>query len=150
MRPSEVLERSREAAIRLRGIDDEITALHDAIGVQGHTYGFHGKNDIRDPMRRVDEMLDGTTDLERERAECVRDIRDAWSVIEGMRSLDESDALTTDVEYVLVQYYVYARGWPEVSRGAGQPAGLCRMLVREALRICDEVGMAGLKAARTR
>lgn len=150
MKPSEVLERSRMAVIRLDAIDNEINDLHDRIGVQGHTYGFHGKNDIRDPMRHVDEMLDGTMELERERAECMRDIADATVVIDGLRAFDDSNSLMTDCEYVLTEYYVYAKGMEEVAKGAGQSVSLTRMLVREALRICDEIGLAGLMAARKR
>ena len=150
MKPSEILERSRMAVVRMDAIDDEIRDLHDRIGVQGHTYGFHGKNDIRDPMRHVDEMIDGTVELEMEKSECMRDVYEATLVIDGLRALDESKSLMTDCEYVLTEYYVYAKGMHEVARGAGQPIGLTRMLVREALRICDEVGMAGLMAARKR
>ena len=152
MRPSEILERSRAAALRIREIDAEIRALHDKIGVQGHSYGFHGKNDIRDPMRRVDEMIDGTMDLEVEKMECRRDINAALRIIDGMRVVDTSSTgkFTTDAEYILSEYYVFAKSMGEIARGAGQPAELCTMLLRENVKFCDSVGCAGLLAASHR
>lgn len=152
MKPSEILERSRSSAIRIREIDAEIRELHDRIGVQGHTYGFHGKNDIRDPMRKVDEMLDGTADLERERAECQGDIMAAWSVIDGVRAIDDrsKEGFTTMAEYMLAEYYVYARDIRTVARGIGKGPDLCQKLLEETLALCDEIGCAGLNAARNR
>lgn len=152
MRPSELLERSRAAALRIRAIDAEIMELHDRIGVQGHSYGFHGKNDIRDPMRKVDEMLDGTVDLEVEREECRADIMSAWRIIDGLRAVDENSdtRYTTDCEYVLTEYYIYAKSDHDLAVGTGYPESLCMRLVREATRICDEIGVAGLNAARMR
>lgn len=152
MRPSEILERSRAAALRIREIDAEIRSLHEKIGVQGHSYGFHGKNDIRDPMRRVDEMIDGTVDLEVERMECQHDINAALRVIDGMRTIDENSRgrFTTDAEYVLSEYYVFARSMGEIASGSGYPARLCTLLLRENLKFCDEIGCAGLFAASHR
>ena len=152
MRPSEILERSRTSAKRIRAIDAEIRELRDKIGVQGHSYGFHGKNDIRDPMRKVDEMIDGTVDLEMERYECQRDVKAALKIIDGMRALDSlsKGTFTTDAEYVLTEYFVYARSIGEVAKGAGYPADVTDKLIEANLAFCDEVGCAGLYAARNR
>ena len=152
MLPSEILERSRSSALRIRAIDAEIRELHEKIGVQGHSYGFHGKTDIRDPLRRVDEMLDGTVDLEMERAECQRDVIAALKVIDGMCALDTlSDGrFTTDAEYVLTEYFVFARTITEVASGAGYPADVTMCVINANLAFCDKVGCAGLYAARNR
>lgn len=152
MKPSEVLERAREAALRIKAIDAEIKELHDRIGVQGHSYGFHGKNDIRDPMRKVDEMIDGTVDLETEREECEIDIIAAWRVIDGLSAMDSEtrEKYTTDHEYVLTEYYIYAKSDHELAEGTGYPESVCMRAVREAVRMCDEIGLAGLNAARLR
>lgn len=152
MRPSEILERSRSSAIRIHAIDAEIRELHDRIGVQGHTYGFHGKNDIRDPMRKVDDMLDGTADLERERVECQRDIMAAWMLIDGVRAIDErsGERFTTMAEYMLAEYYVYAKDTGSIARGMGIANELCKKLLAETVSLCNEVGCAGLHAARNR
>lgn len=152
MKPSEILERSRSSAIRIRAINAEIRELHDKIGVQGHTYGFHGKNDIRDPMRRVDEMLDGTADLEREKVECQRDIMAAWSVIDGVRAIDDrsSGVFTTMAEYILAEYYVYAKDVVTIAKGIGKRRDLCARMLSETVELCDRIGCAGLNAARNR
>jgi hypothetical protein len=152
MLPSEILERSRSSALRIRAIDAEIRELHEKIGVQGHSYGFHGKNDIRDPMRKVDEMIDGTMDLEMERAECQRDVMAALKVIDGMRALDalSKGRFTTDAEYVLSEYFVYARSIAEVAGGTGYPADMTMKVIDANLAFCDEIGCAGLYAARNR
>ena len=152
MRPSEILERSRSSAIRIRAIDAEIHELHDKIGVQGHTYGFHGKNDIRDPMRKVDEMLDGTVDLERERAECQRDITDAWAIVDGVRAIDSrsGERFTTMAEYMLAEYYIYAKDTRSIANGIGMTVELCERLLGETVDLCNQVGCAGLYAARNR
>lgn len=152
MKPSEILERSRSAALRIREIDAEIRALHDKIGVQGHSCGFHGKNDIRDPMRRVDEMLDGTVDLEREKLECQRDITAAWMVIDGVRAIDDraDETFTTVAEYILAEYYVYAKDIRTIAGDIGKRAELCRTMLSKTVELCDEIGCAGLNAAAHR
>ena len=152
MLPSEILERSRSSALRIRAIDAEIRELHEKIGVQGHSYGFHGKNDIRDPMCKVDEMLDGTVSLEMERLECRRDVMSAQRIIDGMRELDELSRgrFTTDAEYVLTEYFVFARSIAEVARGSGYPADVTMRVIDANLAFCDSVGCAGLYAARNR
>lgn len=152
MLPSEILERSRSSALRIRAIDAEIRELHEKIGVQGHSYGFHGKNDIRDPMRKVDEMIDGTVDLESERAMCQSDVMEAWAVIDGVRAIDDrsGEMFTTMAEYMLAEYYVYARDLRTVARGMGKRPDLCERMLEETLSLCDRVGCAGLYAARNR
>lgn len=151
MRPSEVLERAREAVIRVNEIADDLRSLDERIGVQGHSYGYHSKSGIRDPMDKVDDKLDGTMELERERGECMNDISEGWAVVDGFRALDnDNKAFVTDGEYLLTSYYMRAKDMDEVVRGSGRSKDLCSLLMESVLSYCDEAGMAGLKRAAGR
>ena len=144
MRPSEVFDRSRAAAKRLRRIKEDEQELNDRIGPQGHSYERAPKNDIRDPMRHVDEMLDGTMELEREKVELMVDIRAAQVLIWGMGSGDGVAAMG-DGQYVMTEYYVYGKDMREIADGAGMTTKVCELLIGECVRYCDEIGIAKLK-----
>lgn len=147
--PSEVLQRAREARMRMDEIESDRRDLYERIGVQGHSYGFTPKNDVRDPMRHVDEMMDGTADLDREKAECERDIAAGWLMIDGLRQYDETrtEKLTTDAEYALTMFYLHAKSVGYIAKKVRKSMELCRSLIDQAVGFCDEVGYAKLAAA---
>jgi hypothetical protein len=150
LRPSEVLQRSLEAALRLRELSYREIALCERIGVQGHTSGRAPKNDIRDPMRHVIEMLDGLPELEAEREPCERDVADGCEVVDGLRavsSLDSEPQFGYDGEYVLDALYVRARPVHEVAESMGIDKETCQKIAEEAVKHCDEMGYAVLRGA---
>jgi hypothetical protein len=149
LRPSEVLQRARDATMRVREIESERNDLYERIGVQGHSYGFTPKNDVRDPMRHVDEMMDGTADLDREKAECQRDIAAGWMMVDGLRQYDDTSSVkpTTDAEYVLARYYLYAKSVGVIARETRRSMELCRAMIDQTVGFCDEIGYARLAAA---
>lgn len=141
MRPSEILHASRDAALRVRSIEDEVVELRDRIGVQGHTYGIHSKNGILDPMRKVDDMIDQSADLRKERAECHAQMLCGQLMIDGAR-----ECLSETSEYVMRQYYVRGRSVPEISRAIGRREQLCLAIIGAGTDACDSQGCARLKA----
>ena len=54
----DTLEAARESARDLQRIEERAELLRGSIGVQGHSYDFHAKVGILDPMRQVDALLD--------------------------------------------------------------------------------------------
>ena len=172
MRPSEVLERSHDSAVRIAEIDDEIAELFERIGVQGHSYERHGKNGVLDPMRKVDDAIDGAVDLERERMECMTDVMAAWSVLIGLESraaelrqqsedarmdgdAESSEALWTEADVadvetsILAAWAIYGRPVEDICADLRIDVVACRHLMTAALVWCDERGVARLKSCVT-
>ncbi len=143
MRPSEVLRRSREAVFRMRAIDAEKVELRDRIGVQGHTYGRHAKNSILDPMRKVDDLVDITADLDMERMECQRDVSAAWSLMAGVRAMCPYE----DAEYLLSRYYMYGESMDRLARSTPYSVSVIQRALKASVEWCDGQGIARLKGA---
>lgn len=168
MTPSEAFERSRQSAKRIRQIDEEMSDLRDRIGVQGYSYGFHSKNGILDPMRKLIEAIDSEGDLDAERAECMRDVSLAWSLINGMehhareamaiadearmsgdaetsrKVLEEAELVDRSVSIVTL-WSVYARTIDEISGMMCRTVDECNMMLRAAMAWCNKIGMASLR-----
>lgn len=143
MKASDVFVRSREAALRIRAIEAEKRELMDRIGVQGHTYGAHAKNGILDPMRKVDDMIDSTADLDDEISECMKDVDEAWSLIRGIYALCPYD----DAGLLVTRRYVRAETIADISATTTYPKSIVSKALEQILAWCDEVGIARLKSA---
>lgn len=132
----ELLNAARDSAVELRRIDEEAELKREAIGVQGHGYGMHSKVGIRDPARRIDELLDWEN-AQRTMPDITAPIDEAWDVMSGV-SLVTDDA-TLDVA---VRYYLQGESWREIVDGhnGSKPAsemfdGLTGMRRDEQLKI---------------
>ncbi len=143
MTPSDVFVRSREAALRIRAIEAEKRELADRIGVQGHTYGSHSKNGILDPMRKVDELIDSTVELDAEIAECAKDVDEAWELIRGIYALCPYD----DAGLLVTRRYVRAETIADISAETSYPKDIVDKALAQVLAWCDHVGIARLKSA---
>lgn len=107
----EVLQAAREAAVEIRSIEEQAQIRRDAIGVQGHGYGFHSKSGILDPTRKIDELI--CWEQERVGDEYLRQpIDEAWDVIAGARHISD-DAMIQ----VVTRYYLQAESWHEIVGG---------------------------------
>ncbi len=135
--------RSREAALRIRSIEAEKRELMERIGVQGHTYGSHAKNGILDPMRKVDDLIDGTADMDAEIAECMKDVDEAWDLIRGIYALCPYD----DAGLLVTRRYVKAETLADISAETMYPKSIVSEALDQILAWCDEVGIARLKSA---
>lgn len=69
--------------MRLRDIDRQLELMASHLGPQGHTLTSYG-HVLLDPMRRVDELVDATADLDVERAALVADLQDAQALCKGV------------------------------------------------------------------
>lgn len=148
MTPSEVLQRSREAAIRVRGIDEELVALEERIGPQGHGYEYHEKSGIRDPMDKLLDKLDESLGLESERAECMKDVMAAERLIDGIGAMDDTGKPMTDAEYLLRAWFVEGKDLAAVSKGSGVAADKLPRVIDGMLEWADGVGIGTILRAR--
>lgn len=169
MRPSEVFEQARVSARRIRQIDEELRNLRNRIGQQGYSLGYHSKNGILDPMRKLIDAMDSEPDLEDERRQCLSDVAAAWSLINGMehyvremwsdadraqrdgdieRSMslyDEAGAAEGSMS-VITMWSAYASSMTDIARSMHRPVGECKLMLRAALAWCDQIGMARLRS----
>lgn len=144
LKPSEIFQRSREAAVRKRQIDAEIEILANRPGPQGHSYERAPKNDVRDPMRHVIEMISDTEELRAERKECQKDVDDAWSLCSGVAEYHE---FGREAEQIVAEYYVYGKSVFEVARSASYSVGVVERAIAQIVEWCDEMGTCKLRRA---
>ena len=139
MRPSEVFMAARDAVMEMAKIDEKIFELSEHIGVMGHSYDRKAKNDIKDPSRKVIEMLDGTMELEREKRECQRSVDEAMRLIIGLNAIDELAA------YVVMEHYVRLRHDWQIARGIGTNEAVAKKFRKTILKECDKIGYTKLR-----
>lgn len=107
----EVLQAAREAAVEIRTMEEQAQIRREAIGVQGHGYGFHSKTGILDPTRKIDELM--LWEEERVGADHLREpIDEAWDVIAGATRI--ADDVTIQV---VTRYFMQAESWSEIVSG---------------------------------
>lgn len=107
----EVLQAAREAAVEIRTMEEQAQIRREAIGVQGHGYGFHSKAGILDPTRKIDELI--LWEEERVGADYLREpIDEAWDVISGATHI--ADDVTIQV---VTRYFLQAESWSEIVSG---------------------------------
>ena len=107
----EVLDSAREAALEIRRMEEESELRRQQIGVQGHSYGAHSKNGIRDPMRKVIELID----WEKERIASLRlndAIEEGYEIVAGLEKV--TDPATVEV---LTRYYLQGESWMDIVSG---------------------------------
>lgn len=153
----EVFEAARDAARRMRAIEEESTIRRERVGVQGHGYEVHAKSGILDPMRKVDDLLDWQDDQENTLGlEALID--EAWDVIGGIATLGDDFAVE-----LVTRHYLYCESWAHMVRGGdgarpmdervemlkGIPrdrqAKYLRKAFREVLPEWERIGIAKLK-----
>lgn len=114
----EVLEAARDAAIEIRRIEDEAEIRRESVGVQGHTYGFHPKNGILDPSRKIVDLIDWQESQIAD-AELERPITEAGDVIAGLRKM--ADPMTIEV---ITRYYLEGETFKDIIDGDGRKPAL--------------------------
>ena len=70
MRPSEVLYRSREAALRVRQINMQLELMREHIWTRGRGMGAGLVTGVLDPARHIDEYMDAKQELLSECESC--------------------------------------------------------------------------------
>ena len=112
MKVREVLEIAREAAVKLRMLEEKAEVLHQAIGVQGHnSFEVHGKCGILDPMRHVIELMDWQDEMAKE-ADLHQAIADAVEIVDGIEHI--TDGITVEV---ITRYYLQGESMRELVDG---------------------------------
>lgn len=106
----EVLNAAREAAIEIRRIEEQAQLKRESVGVQGHTYGFHTKNGILDPTRKIDDLI-LWEQQEIGSEELNQPIEEAVSVVDGISRI--ADSLSVEL---VTRYYLQAESWNEIAR----------------------------------
>lgn len=145
LRPSEVLQRSRAAAIRIRAIETEKGDLWDRIGVQGYSLGVHGKNSILDPSRKIDDWMDSCGELDEEISECQKDVDDAWRLVPGIR---EHSEWGEEAAQLVVEYFIYGKSLAEMVESTTYTRSVNERAVMAIQREADELGTGRLLHAR--
>lgn len=106
----DVLEASLEAAIEIRRIEEATQIRREAIGVQGHSYGFHSKSGILDPSRKIIELI--AWEEEQVSSDELRGpIDDAYDIVCGIATI--SDDLTVEI---VTRRYLQGESWVEIAR----------------------------------
>lgn len=144
LKPSEIFIRARDAAMRVRQIDVERTALWDRIGVQGYSIGRHSHTSILDPSRKIDTYIDETAELDLEKVECQKDVTAAWSLVNG---LERYSQWGSESAQLVAEYYIFAKSLVEVARSTGYDAKVVEKALKAFLDEADEIGIARLKGA---
>ena len=107
----EVFEAARDAAIRIRRIEEQTEVKRERVGVQGHGYEVHAKSGILDPMRKVDELLDWQA-AQLSDSELAEPIEEALEVVRGIETLGDDLAVE-----LVVRHYLQAESWESIVRG---------------------------------
>lgn len=110
----EVLEAARESVLQIRKLEELIVIRRELLGPQGHTYDFHSKNGVRDPMRAVDEFMVWESELI-DVSELRNPIREAVEVVDGIESIGDMTAVD-----VVSHYYLNGESWNEVAKSVGK------------------------------
>lgn len=153
----EVLDAAREAAIEMRRIEEEAEARRSGIGVQGHTYGFHAKNGILDPMRKVDDLI-AWQEQQVSSAELGKPIAEAYEILCGIEKV--SDSMTVEV---MTRYYCKGESMKSIIDGTGDTPALSKRIgslsdmtrpqqfrtleraMRTVIDFCESIGIAHLR-----
>lgn len=107
----EVFEAARDAARRMRSIEEESAIRRERVGVQGHGYEVHAKSGILDPMRKVDDLLDWQEDQESTLGlEALID--EAWDVLCGIATLGDDFAVE-----LVTRHYLQCESWASIAYG---------------------------------
>lgn len=108
----EVLEIAREAAVKIRQIEEQAEIRRQSIGVQGHnSFEVHAKTGVLDPMRHVVELLDWQERLIEE-PDLYAPIEEAYEIMAGIER--QTDDVTTEV---LMRYYLQGESLKEIVDG---------------------------------
>lgn len=152
----EVLYAAREAAIGIRRIEEEAEIRRESVGVQGHTYGYHAKNGILDPMRKVDDLIEWQ-DEQASATDLSGPIEEAYRIMAGIRRV--ADQMTAEV---MERYFCKGETFDAIVDGTASDgplserapslSGLTRdgqlSAVRKATRVqlenCERIGIAHL------
>lgn len=147
----EVLEAARESVIQIRKLEELIVIRRELLGPQGHTYDFHSKNGVRDPMRAVDEFMVWESELT-DVSELRNPIREAVEVVDGIESIGDMTAVD-----VVSHYYINGESWNEVAKSVGKSIDSIANLdkaariecLQQALKVkfieWDNIGIAQLR-----
>ena len=107
----EIFEAARDAAIRIRKIEEQTAIKRERVGVQGHGYEVHAKSGILDPMRKVDDLLDWQA-AQLSDSELAEPIEEALEVVRGIEKLGDDLAVE-----LVVRHYLQAESWESIVRG---------------------------------
>lgn len=149
----EVLQAAREAAAEIRRIEEQTELKMQAIGVQGYSYGVHGKSGVLDPMRRVIDLVDWR-EATKDTANLWDPINDGYEILAGIEKI--TDPLTTEI---VARYWLQAETWNSIARDLGDVRhikaleGLSRasqvaLLVEDMDALmdhCERIGIAHLR-----
>lgn len=108
----ELLEIAREAAVKMRQIDEQVEIRRQMIGVQGHnSFEVHAKSGILDPMRHVIDLMEWQESLE-EIPDLNAPIEEAYSIMAGIAKI--ADGVTVEV---VTRYYLQGMSLREIVDG---------------------------------
>lgn len=112
MKVREVLEIAREAAVKLRQLEELSEVRLQSIGVQGHnSFEVHAKSGILDPMRHVIELMDWQEELVNFE-DLQAPIDDGFEIISGAAHISDSVMIE-----VATRYYLQGESWHEIIDG---------------------------------
>lgn len=149
----DVLEASLEAAIEIRRIEETTQIRREAIGVQGHSYGFHSKSGILDPSRKIVDLI--MWEEEQVSSEDLRGpIDDAYEIVCGIATI--SDDLTVEI---VTRRYLQGESWVEIARDLAdarhidtlqgltrkQQVDLMSKAIDADMELWDRIGIAHLR-----
>ena len=160
MSPTDILDRSRRSAIRLRRIEDDIAVLQSRVGGQGNGFGTSiDHNVILDQTRHMDDLIVAEEEYAYEMARCREDVWAAETLIAGSEALIVAMGLSqgippetahknaNDMCYAMRAYYVEACSMAELCERTGYERRANEAMLRYCREWVDHTGTAHLKCA---
>lgn len=137
MKVREVLQIAREAALKIRELEERAEIRRQAIGVQGHnSFEVHAKTGILDPMRHVVELLDWQNELI-DADDLNAPIEEAYEIVRGAEKIIGD----TSTE-IITRYYLQGESWRELVDGYERDGISCSPLEKR------DRSLAGLSKAK--
>lgn len=142
MRASELLASASESARERERIISRMEARRAAIGVHGRSGEAIAKGVSLDPMRQVDDALDGEAEDLSALAGIDAELNVAWEVIGGIAA-----AVSDLAAEVSCRHYLWNETWGQIAGATGLGAGECERYLTDVMDLCDRIGVAPLRQA---
>lgn len=138
----ELLESASEAERQRRSVVERMERRRALLGLHGGGGQPIAQGTVLDPMRQVDECLDGEADDRMVLCQLESELDDAWCIIGGISEMGSDDGAN-----VLCRHYLWLEEWGEVAKSVGHTSEECSALAEMTLRWAGEIGIPRLREA---